>query len=201
MGRGMRSKSNYRLAAENAEMRDELIAAAVKIVEIEGISALTMSRLAKEFAISRPTIHYYIGTIDNLLIDIIQSRSEKIHTDVGEALKRNDPLDVIWKLGSNASIISIEMSALAMRNPNIRKEVRKLSKDFSDAFIEILDNHRNKMGIKPKYSSQIIVSMIQSLSQGLSIKRNLDLLNGLSEIESEFHSIIFALSEQFDGAG
>lgn len=57
--------------------RDDMVAAALTLVETEGPTALTMRRLATELDVTTTTIYWHVGSRDELITEIIRHQSER----------------------------------------------------------------------------------------------------------------------------
>jgi len=58
--------------------RDDVIAAALDLVERAGAAALTMRGLATELDVGTPTIYWHIGSRDELVAEVIRHQSERL---------------------------------------------------------------------------------------------------------------------------
>lgn len=57
--------------------RDDMVAAALALIETEGVAALTMRRLATALGVTTNTIYWHVGSRDELIEEIIRSHSER----------------------------------------------------------------------------------------------------------------------------
>jgi AcrR family transcriptional regulator len=58
--------------------RDDVIDAALDLVEAEGPSALTMRRLAVKLGMGTPTIYWHVGSRDGLVAEVIRAQSRRL---------------------------------------------------------------------------------------------------------------------------
>jgi len=58
--------------------RDDVVAAALDLVEREGPAALTMRRLATELDVGTPTIYWHVGSRDELVAEVIRLQSNRL---------------------------------------------------------------------------------------------------------------------------
>ena len=72
--------------------RDDIVAAALELVEREGPAALTMRRLATELDVGTPTIYWHIANRDELISEVIRLQSTRLaetsvtgKTEIGRA--------------------------------------------------------------------------------------------------------------------
>ncbi len=58
--------------------RDDVVAAALDLVEREGPAALSMRRLATELDVGTPTIYWHVGSRDELIAEVIRLQSNRL---------------------------------------------------------------------------------------------------------------------------
>lgn len=58
--------------------RDDIVAAALDLVERDGPSALTMRRLATELGVGTPTIYWHLASRDELVTEVIRLQSSRL---------------------------------------------------------------------------------------------------------------------------
>ncbi|MEP6625592.1 MAG: helix-turn-helix domain-containing protein [Acidimicrobiia bacterium] len=58
--------------------RDDIVAAALDLVEREGPAALTMRRLATELDVGTPTIYWHVASRDELVAEVIRLQSSRL---------------------------------------------------------------------------------------------------------------------------
>jgi TetR/AcrR family tetracycline transcriptional repressor len=58
--------------------RDDVVAAALELVEREGAAALTMRRLATDLDVGTPTIYWHVGSRDELVAAVIRLQSDRL---------------------------------------------------------------------------------------------------------------------------
>ena len=69
----MKKKTTRRLGVESSETRAQLIKLAARLIRDEGCAAVTARRLAEDLGLKRQIVHYYFGTIEDLLIVVISA--------------------------------------------------------------------------------------------------------------------------------
>jgi TetR/AcrR family transcriptional regulator len=179
----MRSKTapTRRLGVENSETRAQLIEAAAKVIRDEGCAAVTARRLAEEVGLKRQIVHYYFGTIEDLLIAVIRRDCDKVHHRIKQALAGEDPLRVIWELGNMVSTTLFEFSAMAIRRKAIQVEMKRYMEEFRRIQIEALTHHLELRGIKSTMPPVATAIVINSISHTLAVERALDVSEGHTE--------------------
>jgi AcrR family transcriptional regulator len=74
---GRRTNSSV-LSTDATEARQQILAAAEKVIAHYGVSKTTMDDIGKQAGVSRPTVYRYFGDRDNLLAALIERRSRML---------------------------------------------------------------------------------------------------------------------------
>lgn len=171
-------RQQRRLGAENSETRTKLIDAAAHIVRIEGAGAVTAGRLAELVGLQRHAVHYYFGTIEELLLAVLRRDGERTREWMARALETEDPLQIIWQLASRAASSVLEFSALATRHEPIREEFRRISHEVRRALSGALERYIDAEGLAPTVPSAAVTVTLQSIAYTLAIERLLGIDEG-----------------------
>jgi AcrR family transcriptional regulator len=73
-----RRKAGTGLSANADEARQQILAAAERVIQRYGVSKTTMDDIGKEAGVSRPTVYRYFGDRDALLRALIERRSRML---------------------------------------------------------------------------------------------------------------------------
>lgn len=88
--------------------RDDVVAAALELVEREGHAALTMRRLATELDVGTPTIYWHVGSRDELIAEVIRLQSNRLAERV---LEGDTPRERVFSAARQIWTSSIEHRA------------------------------------------------------------------------------------------
>jgi len=66
------------LSSDAAEARQQILAAAERVIAHYGVSKTTMDDIGKQAGVSRPTVYRYFGDRDNLLAALIERRARML---------------------------------------------------------------------------------------------------------------------------
>jgi AcrR family transcriptional regulator len=176
--------SRRRLGVESSEVRAQLVVAASQIAREEGWHALTARRLAERFGLKRQIVHYYFGTLDDLLVAVIRREGEVFRELHMRALAQGNPLKAIWDLWSNASPQILEFNALAIRRPAIGAEVKQVIESMRRLEVEAIERDLASRGIAPEGSPMATAILVQTLSQALAMEHALKITLGRPEMEA-----------------
>ena len=88
--------------------RDDVVAAALDLVEREGHAALTMRRLATELDVATPTIYWHVGSRDELIAEVIRLQSNRL---AEHAVEGHTPRERVFSAARHIWTSSIEHRA------------------------------------------------------------------------------------------
>jgi AcrR family transcriptional regulator len=176
-----------RLGVENSETRALLVKAAARLVRDEGCSAVTARRLAEEVGLKRQIVHYYFGTIEDLLIAVIRTGVARIHERLQRALdsaEPDEPLRVIWEMGSTVTATIFEFSALAIRREPIRVEIKRYMEQYREIQSRALQRHLQLRGIEPAVPPVVTAIVIDSIAHTLAVERAIGVTEGHAKVRA-----------------
>jgi AcrR family transcriptional regulator len=185
-----------RLGVENSETRAQLIKVAARLIRDEGAAAVTARRLAAEVGLKRQIVHYYFGTIEDLLIAVIRGSVEKVQERVKRALESHEPLRVIWEMGIKVTPTIFEFTAMAIRSEAIRIEMKRYMEEFHRLQARALERHLELRGIEPSIPPTVTAIVINSISHTLAVERALGVSEGHSEVKAVVENWLRAFAER-----
>lgn len=191
-----RSVVRRRMGVESSEVRASLIEAASQILREEGGAAVTARRIAEKVGLKRQIVHYYFGTIEDLIIAILQREEAITKRAYEKALQCDEPLRVIRKIGIDASVRVHEFAALAFRHDAIRVEYIKSIQAFRRLYVEALTRHLEQRGLQSNVPLVVVTTVIQAVSQALASESMLGATEGHDEINAFIEDWLVAFAER-----
>jgi AcrR family transcriptional regulator len=167
---------------ENPRTRIEILDAAAHLLVAEGYSAVTSRRVAAKAGVNSALVHYYFGTMDELLVALFRRGADAYLEGIRQALASPQPLRALWGISTEAPGMA-EYITLANRNDAIRAEmvvyaarVRALQ---ADALASIFRAGGPDPGSVPPW---VAVMLMESISRLLVIDRSLGITAGHAEL-------------------
>lgn len=176
--------STRRKGAKKSEVRQRLIEIARAIVEQEGSAAVTAGRLAKEVGLGRHTIHYYFGTIDELLAEVIRCSGDEVQREYEHRFSSGNPLRLIWNPTAPVAPLARELVALSARSEIVRSEVRHYTSKVREMLANSIQKYLDDRGFKSNVPPGVIAMTVLSISQALAGETELGFRDGHAEMES-----------------
>lgn len=189
--------SARRKGAQNSEVRLKLVELAQRIAETEGSAAVTAGRLAKEVGLGRHIIHYYFGTIDELLVEVIRRAGEEMREEYELLLAAGNPIRAIWNPTAPVAPLARELVALAARSEIVRSEVQRYTKLVRTMLTGALENYLQQKGLATNVPPAAIMLSVLSISQALASEAELGVGDGHQETEE----LVTGWIEAFEASG
>lgn len=169
---------------DTAKMRQRIIDAAVGLMRDGGHAEVTAGRLAKAVGLSRQSIHYHFGTIDEVLVAAMRYGLEIGLDQLDRALQSDEPLRVLWKYTSNAAhrIAFFEFRAAALRSAAIREEISQLYDLLRDKQIAIIERHFELRGVKSPLPPTIAAVLVPAVMYEVTFEQAMGVSRGHDEI-------------------
>jgi AcrR family transcriptional regulator len=84
---------------QKAELREQILAAALRIIRDEGFGALTMRKIAEAVEYSAATLYLYFAGRDEIALALVRNGFEKLVAHMAPALHEEDPLLRVEAIG------------------------------------------------------------------------------------------------------
>ena len=146
-----------------------------------GAAGSTFEHVAREAGVSRGLLHYYFGTKERLLVEVVRRDSElrvaRLDEMLGEAKSVDDVLDVL--VSSLTDLIENEPSFFLLiyelfsagrRNPEIQEEVGKLFAHTRSHVAEVLRTKESEGVLSLRFDADAVVSILLALGDGFALQ-------------------------------
>src|SRR6201995_1800089 len=147
-----------------------------------GIAGSTFDRVAREAGVSRGLLHYYFGSAERLLVEVVRREAEvrgrSLDQAVTEAsgadelihaLVRN--LEEILGEGQSAMVTFYELLTLGQRNAEIAAELAELARRTRTRLAQALGAGREAGKFELRASPDDVASFLFALADGVTIRR------------------------------
>jgi AcrR family transcriptional regulator len=175
-------RAERRLDSEKAK---RIVAAMRASVASRGAAGSTFDHVAQEAGVSRGLLHYYFGSKERLLVEVVRHDADLRAQALEERLRDARSLDAIvqalvWGLeqfvaedpGSHAVIH--ELLSAARRNDEIREELATLYRRVRSEVAEILVEKEREGIVRLRADGEAVVSIFLALADGLEVQLTSD---------------------------
>jgi AcrR family transcriptional regulator len=165
----------------SGEKAQRIIDAMRESVAKRGAAGSTFEHVAREAGVSRGLLHYYFGTKERLLVEVVRRDSEirvaRLDEPLGNAETVDDVIDVL--LASLTDLIDnepafflllYELFSAGRRNPEIQHEVGQLFDRTRSHVAEVLEAKEREGVLKLRYDAEAIVAYLFAVADGFALQ-------------------------------
>jgi AcrR family transcriptional regulator len=146
-----------------------------------GAAGSTFEHVAREAGVSRGLLHYYFGTKERLLVEVVRRDSELRVERLDERLAPAKSVDdVIEALVSSLTevidnepgffLLIYELFSAGRRNPDIQREVGQLFERTRSHVAEVLDSKNEEGVLSLRHPPEDVVSYLFALGDGFALQ-------------------------------
>jgi len=158
-----------------------IVAAMREAVAERGIAGATFEHVASQAGVSRGLLHYYFGSKERLLVEVVRrdsaNRVQMLDEPLRAAAGVDDVLDVLvsslMDLIENDPgffIVLFELFAAGRRNEEIGREVRDLFRKSRDHVAHALEEKQSEGVIELRFGAEATVSYLFAIADGLAVQ-------------------------------
>ncbi|HKB50034.1 MAG TPA: TetR/AcrR family transcriptional regulator [Solirubrobacterales bacterium] len=165
----------------SGEKAQRIIDAMRESVAKRGAAGSTFEHVAREAGVSRGLLHYYFGTKERLLVEVVRRDAEirvaRLDEPLGKAETVDDVIDVL--LASLTDLIDnepafflllYELFSAGRRNPEIQHEVGQLFDRTRSHVAEILEVKEREGVLSLRYDAEAIVAYLFAVADGFALQ-------------------------------
>ena len=151
-------------------------------VAARGIAGSTFDHVAREAGVSRGLLHYYFGTKERLLVEVVRRecdvRIERLEDSIAGARSADDVIAALVQgfedfLGEGPAtpVMFFEMMSLAQRNSEIATELTELSRRTRCHLAEALEAKRDAGVVELRSDPGTVATFLFALADGVTVRR------------------------------
>jgi AcrR family transcriptional regulator len=172
-------------AAERTERAERIVQAMRDSVAEVGIAGSTFERVAAKAGVSRGLLHYYFGTKERLLVEVIRRDTQARINTIGDALVAARTVDEVIasffavftstaQQGQGYAYMVSEIFVASRNNPEIKAALAALYAEARTAFADILRAKESEGVLKLRFEAEAVLTYLFSAGDGAIIQRIVD---------------------------
>jgi AcrR family transcriptional regulator len=172
-------------ARSNAE--EALLDAAERLLVEVGHGGITTRRLAQEAGLNHGLVHYYFGSVENVLIHALERFTDRLTQRQRAMYAADVPFIEKWRtairyLSEDAPYqkIWMELQALAWNKPEMRDQVARVNAEWRAVLTEAFTEARERYGIAMPLDA--LVSLVMTFNEGIILERLSGVESGQREL-------------------
>ena len=163
-------------ARQNAE--EAFLDAAERLLVEIGYAAITTRRLAREAGANQGLVHYYFGSMDNLLVRVLERFTERLIVRQRAMYAAELPFIEKWReamryldedFASGYQKVWYELQAMAWNKPELRERIAHVTVEWREVLEEAFEQARREHGIEMPVGALAV--LVAAFNQGLILER------------------------------
>src|SRR3954466_13578306 len=146
-----------------------------------GAAASTFDHVAQEAGVSRGLLHYYFGTKERLLVEVVRHDSDIRMRHLEDSLTEADSVDAIVEalvtqlkdyVGEDPATHALihELFSVSRRNDEVREELAELYRRVRGQVAEVLLAKEREGVVKLRGNAESVASLLFALGDGLELQ-------------------------------
>ena len=154
-----------------------------------GYPGVTTRRVAAEAGLNHGLVHYYFGSVENLLVRVLERFTERL-TARQRALYADPEIPFLekWRqamrylVGTDVEYekVWLELQALAWNHPELRDRVVGVNEEWRGVLTEAFAEPRERYGIEMPLEA--LVSLVMTFNEGIMLERAQGITAGHREL-------------------
>jgi AcrR family transcriptional regulator len=172
-----------------AQTEEAFLDAAERLLVEVGYAGITTRRLAAEAGLNHGLVHYYFGSLENLLVRVLERFTERV-TARQRAMYATPELPFIekWRqamrylVGADLEYekIWLELQALAWNHPELQERVAGVNAEWRAVLTEAFAEPRERHGIEMPLEA--LVTLVMTFNEGIILERAQGITDGHQEL-------------------
>ena len=162
-------------ARETAE--EAFLDAAERLLVEVGYAGITTRRLAEEAGANHGLVHYYFGSMENLLLRVLERFTERLIERQRAMYAQDLPFIEKWRQAMRYLLdedipyekVWLELQALAWNNPELRERVDGINAEWRSVLTEAFEQARSEHQIEMPIDA--LVSLVMAFNLGIMVER------------------------------
>jgi len=158
------------------ETEEAFLDAAERLLVELGYTGITTRRLAEEAKANHGLVHYYFGSMENLLVRVLERFTERLIARQRAMYAAPTPFIEKWRAAvryldadRDYQKVWYELQALAWNRPELRERVAHVNAEWRAVLTEALAEPREHQGIEMPLEA--LVSLVVTFNEGIILER------------------------------
>jgi AcrR family transcriptional regulator len=187
---------------KRAEATDALLDAAERLLIERGHAGITSRALASEAGVNNGLVHYYFGSMEEVLVQVLERFTERLIRRQREMYAADAPFLRKWEtawayqdqdLESGYSKIWLELQALAWNRPELRERVARVNAEWRAVLAEAFAKALEEYGVAERFPSRALVPLVMTFAQGVALERLSGIRDGHDALLAWIHAWLRSL--------
>lgn len=188
---------------------EAVLDAAERLLVDVGYAGITTRRLATEAGLNQGLIHYYFGSMDEVLVQVLERFTERLIARQREMYTRDVPFLEKWRtamdyleedLRAGYPKVWCELQAMAWSRPELRKRIARVFDEWRDVLTEAFSGAIDEYGIdQRRYPVEAVVALVMTFNEGIFLERLSGVTRGHRELLAWVEEWLSSLEREAKG--
>jgi AcrR family transcriptional regulator len=179
------------ISPSRARAVDAFLDAAERLLVEVGHAGITTRRLAAEARLNQGLIHYYFGSLDEVLVQALERFTDRLIERQRAMYEADAPFADKWRtamhfieedLAAGYPKIWLELQSLGWNRPEIRARIARVNAEWREVLTAAFGRAAAEYGLEQsRFPVDALVSLVMTFNQGILLER----LSGISEGHDE----------------
>jgi AcrR family transcriptional regulator len=171
---------------ENAEQN--LLDAAERLLVEVGHAGITTRGLAREARVNHGLVHYYFGSVENLLVQVLERFTERLIARQRAMYAADIPFIEKWRTAMRYLVsedveyekIWLELQALSWNRPELHERLAHINEEWRTVLLEAFEAPHREYEIQMPLDA--LVSLVVTFNEGIILERLSGITTGHAEL-------------------
>jgi AcrR family transcriptional regulator len=153
-----------------------LLDAAERLLVEAGAAGITTRRVAEEAQVNHGLVHYYFGSVEQLLVRVLERFTDRLVERQREMYAAEIPFLEKWRTAMAYleedrpyQKIWFELQALAWNRPELRERLAHVHAEWRAVLVEALAPVRDELGLE--IPLEALVTLVYAFNEGIMLDR------------------------------
>jgi len=173
--------------APRPKPEEALLDAAERLLVEVGYAGITTRRLAAEASVNQGLVHYYYGSLENLLVQVLERFTARMIERQRTMYAAEMPFIEKWRTAmrylvadSDYQKVWWELQALAWNRPELREHVARVDDEWRAVLTEAFAEPHERYGVE--LPLEALVSLVITFNAGVILERLAGITTGHQEL-------------------
>jgi AcrR family transcriptional regulator len=164
------------IARPGYETEQALLDAAERLLFDFGAAAITTRRVAQEAGVNHGLVHYYFGSVEQLLVRVLERFTERLIARQRQLYAADEPFLEKWRTAMAYleedrpyQKIWFELQALAWNRPELQERLARVNEEWRAVLSEAFAPVHEELGLEIPLGA--LVSLVYTFNKGIMFDR------------------------------
>jgi AcrR family transcriptional regulator len=178
------------------DIRTAFMDAAERLLVEEGRAGISTRRLAREAGLNHGLVHYYFGSVENLMLAVFERFTNRLVERQREMYAADVPFLAKWRsamgfmeedLAAGYPKIWAELQAAAMNDPELQRRFRAVYETWRSVLTEAFTDATREYGVSDA-AVPALVTLVMTFTVGMFNERLVGIEAGHAELLAWFEA-------------